>query len=68
MKGWECPKCGKCYAPFVKECESCNNTTTTTTIPITTAAPLVANVWCCFCGQVHMNYGPCPSRTFWRYY
>lgn len=21
MMGWECPKCGRCYAPFVRECE-----------------------------------------------
>lgn len=20
MKGWECPKCGRCYAPYVREC------------------------------------------------
>lgn len=20
MKGWECPKCARCYAPHVKEC------------------------------------------------
>lgn len=19
-KGWECPKCGRCYAPWVREC------------------------------------------------
>jgi hypothetical protein len=23
MKGWECPKCGACYAPFVTECARC---------------------------------------------
>lgn len=23
MLGWECPKCGVCYAPFVRECETC---------------------------------------------
>lgn len=23
MKGWECPKCGRCYAPFVMECSVC---------------------------------------------
>ncbi len=22
-KGWECPKCGRCYAPDVKECRHC---------------------------------------------
>ena len=23
-KGWECPKCGKIYAPFMPECGCCN--------------------------------------------
>lgn len=23
-RGWECPKCGKVYAPFVAECSKCN--------------------------------------------
>lgn len=23
-KGWECPKCGKVYAPHVDECKACN--------------------------------------------
>lgn len=22
--GWECPKCGKVYAPFISECRFCN--------------------------------------------
>jgi len=25
MQGWECPKCGRCYSPFVMECSRCNN-------------------------------------------
>ena len=25
MKGWECPKCGKVWAPFIYCCEECNN-------------------------------------------
>ncbi len=24
-KGWECPKCGRVYAPCVTECRSCNS-------------------------------------------
>lgn len=33
--GWECPKCGRVYAPFIGECNNCNqvkiytNSTTT---------------------------------------
>lgn len=23
--GWKCPACGRCYAPFVQECRSCNS-------------------------------------------
>ena len=23
-KGWECPKCGKCWAPTVQGCTTCN--------------------------------------------
>lgn len=22
--GWECPKCGACYAPSIKKCKQCN--------------------------------------------
>lgn len=42
MQGWQCPQCGRIYAPFVQECYHCNSfestlTTTTTegTNPIT---------------------------------
>jgi hypothetical protein len=30
MSGWECPKCHRCYAPFVPECKACNDATQTT--------------------------------------
>lgn len=23
--GWICPKCGRVYAPYIKECIKCNN-------------------------------------------
>ena len=26
--GWQCPKCGRCYAPVQLECHSCNATIT----------------------------------------
>ena len=39
--GWECPKCGGCYAPHVSKCSACPvNTYTTGTVPLT-----------CTCGQ-----------------
>lgn len=25
QQGWECPKCGSVYAPFMMECSRCNN-------------------------------------------
>ena len=25
QKGWECPKCGRIYAPYVPECHICNH-------------------------------------------
>jgi hypothetical protein len=29
--GWQCPKCGRVYAPFVDECIACNAPPVTTT-------------------------------------
>ncbi len=28
-QGWECPKCGFCYSPYVSECSNCNRITVT---------------------------------------
>lgn len=41
MSGWQCPKCGFCYSPFVTECSYCNRGTggvASTNIPL---APFV---------------------------
>lgn len=27
MEGWRCPGCGRCYAPFILQCQSCIQTT-----------------------------------------
>src|SRR3972149_3745964 len=32
-QGWECPKCGSCYAPHVDECKKCPSTFTTPYVP-----------------------------------
>jgi len=40
MQGWECPKCGRVWAPHVQECESHRFVTAPTTRPV-----------CCTCGS-----------------
>lgn len=32
-QGWECPKCGKVYAPSVQQCWTCGKNTYTPTYP-----------------------------------
>lgn len=44
MSGWECPKCHKVYAPFVRECESCNKVTTVVAAP-SYPAPVYVPYW-----------------------
>jgi hypothetical protein len=31
MTGWECPRCGQCYAPLVEKCSGCKPRTGTGT-------------------------------------
>jgi hypothetical protein len=52
MKGWECPKCGRCYAPSVDECRPCGK-------PV----DAVSSVWLqplCTCGQGTAVRSACP--------
>lgn len=48
--GWCCPKCGRCYAPWVAECLPCNGGPVVTSTSIR-MSPV------CTCGQTS---GPCP--------
>jgi hypothetical protein len=36
MTGWECPKCGRCFAPHVDQCVACGIVTHTSPTPGTT--------------------------------
>ena len=35
MNGWECPRCGQCYAPHISQCYTCGPRTFTSsgTVP-----------------------------------
>lgn len=59
MKGWECPKCGRCYSPFVTDCSACNTpqvdlTTTITPIqvPLSCTCGMTSNLPCRIHGGV----------------
>jgi hypothetical protein len=52
MKGWQCSKCDKCYAPWVPECESCN-AMESVSVPFVYIPPT------CTCGSSAGN-GVCP--------
>ena len=47
QKGWECPRCGQIWAPWVSNCDcnKKNNYVTTTTTDKTKPIPLEINSW-----------------------
>ncbi len=47
MMGWECPKCGRCYAPHVSQCVVC---------PLQATVSIGTSTVVCTCGQT----GQCP--------
>jgi hypothetical protein len=62
--GWICPGCGRCYAPWVRTCDSCGVTTGTFTIP---KMEECAHIWgimttmgqaCTKCGQLDRGSEP----------
>ena len=61
-QGWECPKCGRVYAPFVQECKGCapqiralSTVTTTCTCGTITVCPIHRG------GQVPMGTAGFPT-------
>ena len=60
MKGWECPKCGSCYAPTVRECDRCAAAVVHQFKPVETP-PSSMNPNCLACGQWHPQGMACPS-------
>lgn len=53
MQGWECPKCGKCYAPHVDECKQCGNDAQKGGVVITPQSPI---------GTIDSEQYPQPNR------
>jgi len=59
MNGWQCPRCGACYAPFIAECCRCNSsggiqsTTGTAEFPCLHPSLITdsAGVHCAYCGK-----------------
>jgi hypothetical protein len=55
-KGWQCPNCGHCYAPWISECSQCNDSGDTSNR---------TNLYeeyrlCPRCYRYHIS-GPCPD-------
>lgn len=42
--GWQCPKCGRCWAPFVMGCGECNKVTVASTATTSTGATVTVDV------------------------
>jgi hypothetical protein len=70
IEGWECPKCGQVFAPFVKKCDTCIGNTTKITINPPIQIPECQHIWggmatsgvyCTLCGTQQMS--PLPSST-----
>lgn len=54
-KGWECPKCGKVYAPWNPECDHCNHKTRETKIvPVAPHEPMTTPG----CGDWYYRFPP----------
>ena len=55
MNGWQCPQCGKCYAPWVAECGQCNGVVVTLTgggcLHIPPWETRTGGEYCQHCGQ-----------------
>ena len=61
MKGWECPRCGRCYAPHVEKCPKCGPVPTSfgtpagnlATVPvhICRPGPFATSPFCDICGK-----------------
>lgn len=64
MKGWECPKCGRCYSPIVRECDFCNQISELNKMsqkPLTD--PFIGTGRCLACNGFHPQGMACPTWT-----
>lgn len=54
MKGWECPKCGRVWAPHVQECQGPHTGYSTGSGEVRPPIP------CITCGGVYAHNPDCP--------
>lgn len=64
MQGWECPKCGGCYAPSVTECHRCVPPTVTVSSHAYIPGNAVRYPWCAQCGRNHESSTACGSTSY----